>query len=229
MKYLKMIRQKIKSQKQLNIINKGKSMRTFLRVKNPIPKVFVIFFFGTLGIPAQSYYYDGERKVEIHEIPDLMAETIQSVEEVQTTENSIVKKIEPQTNPIQQLPGIRFWKTNPNLFIQKANQYEKSKKIRIPELETKYLPVYTNQSNTKLVPTGNIIVYFPLSMTEMEVKAWSAKKGIRAKEKLPLKTKNVWLLETPSGKKSIEIANKIHESGEVESATPNFWIEFDKK
>ncbi len=33
----------------------------------------------------------------------------------------------------------------------------------------------------------------------------------------------VWLVATPAGLASLDLANRLHESGDFESASPNWW------
>lgn len=80
-----------------------------------------------------------------------------------------------------------------------------------------------------MVPTGNMIVYFRLDMTDKEVSAWAAKRGLRPLQKLPLSTKNAWEIQTPPGIASLEIAEEVRSDGDVDQATPNWWMEFSKK
>jgi hypothetical protein len=75
---------------------------------------------------------------------------------------------------------------------------------------------------------GGVVVTFPTAWNRAQIDAWLAQRKLRVQEPVVAEA-NVFLVATPPGLESLTIANQLHESGEVESATPNFWMQATTK
>ncbi|MCC5815024.1 MAG: hypothetical protein JJT78_09725 [Leptospira sp.] len=173
------------------------------------------------------HYYDGDRKVTLTQENDLLAEKTDVLAGSSSNNPgaSLVKKADSNAGVVQNMGGMRIWKTNPTSVKNSLSKNTVGKKFS----EDKLIPVFRSESGTMMVPTGNIIVYFQMGMTEEQIEKWSAQRGLRTIQKLPLSTKNAWEIQTPPGIRSIEIANDARSDSSVVTASPNFWIEFSKK
>jgi hypothetical protein len=67
-----------------------------------------------------------------------------------------------------------------------------------------------------------VIVFFKSDWSEQKVKGWAAAKNLGIAYKLNI-GRNAYALKTAPGLESLNLANKLQESGEVEAAAPNWW------
>ena len=75
---------------------------------------------------------------------------------------------------------------------------------------------------------GGVVATFPKSWNRGQIDAWLAQRKLKVQEAVVAEA-NVFLVATPPGLESLRIANQLHESGEIVSATPNFWMQATTK
>lgn len=68
---------------------------------------------------------------------------------------------------------------------------------------------------------GGVIVQFQPDWSDRKIAQWLATNGLAEGERLEIEG-NWYSIPTPMGEIALEIANYLHESGEVLSATPNW-------
>jgi len=91
----------------------------------------------------------------------------------------------------------------------------------------KYSPVFSDgpaDGARKRALPGGAIVYFKPEWTESQISAWTASQGLSIARKLEIGP-NIYVLKTAPGFAALETANRIHQSGVVVSAEPNWWVE----
>jgi hypothetical protein len=91
----------------------------------------------------------------------------------------------------------------------------------------KYSPVFSDgaeDGGRKRALPGGVIVYFKPDWTESQIGAWTASQGLSIASKLEIGP-NIYVLQTAPGFAALETANRIHQSGAVVSAEPNWWVE----
>lgn len=88
----------------------------------------------------------------------------------------------------------------------------------------KFSPVFRDQSGKFRALPGNIIVTFSDGMSDADVRNWAKKRGLRILRRL-LKTRNIYVIESEPGMASLELSNSLNDDAQVESCTPNWWIE----
>ncbi len=69
---------------------------------------------------------------------------------------------------------------------------------------------------------GGVLVKLNPEWTDTQARAWAASKGLPISQRLNI-TGNWYLLASTPGNAALELANQLHASGEVLSATPNWW------
>lgn len=69
---------------------------------------------------------------------------------------------------------------------------------------------------------GNVIVRLDPNWSSAQVDAWLAANGLAKVRQLPIGS-NVLVISAPPGLASLELANRLHESGTVVSAQPEWW------
>jgi hypothetical protein len=91
----------------------------------------------------------------------------------------------------------------------------------------KFSPVFSDgaaDGARKRALPGGVIVYFKPDWTESQISGWAASQGLSIASKLGIGP-NIYVLKTAPGFAALEIANRIHQSGDVVSAEPNWWVE----
>lgn len=90
-----------------------------------------------------------------------------------------------------------------------------------------YSPVFNDgplDGARKRALPGGVIVRFKPEWTRLQISIWTASQGLSSGPVLGLGP-NVYVLKTAPGLAALDIANRIHRSGDVVSAEPNWWVE----
>jgi len=162
-------------------------------------------------------WHDGEREQTVWLNPALVAEfsTLPEAE-------SAVKRAHPAASVEPGSRGFaRIWRVG----APAAEEVLREASTAIPV--GKYSPVFSDgavDGARKRALPGNIIVKFKPDWTESRISAWTSAQGLPIAGKLEIGLK-IYVLRTDPGLVALEIANRIHHSGEVVSAQPNWWVE----
>ena len=87
-------------------------------------------------------------------------------------------------------------------------------------------PVFREGGELKTLP-GGVIVKFSSAWTAGQVEAWLSEWGFA--EYRPLNGRHTWMIESAGGLSALDLANRIHESGEVVYASPNWSVERQRR
>lgn len=71
---------------------------------------------------------------------------------------------------------------------------------------------------------GGVMVEFKPNWTDTQVSAWLASKSLTVEHRMGIQG-NWYVIHSPAGQAALDLANAIHESGDVVSASPNWWKE----
>jgi hypothetical protein len=163
------------------------------------------------------YWYDGGKKKALHMDSELVAEFNSP-----SDEESAVKGAEPAAKRVPVRGNIAMWRVG------------SSKSVVLNSASSKpgsgVSPVFHEggpQGRIMSLP-GNVLVFFKGGMTEQNVADWAASKNLEIVNKLNI-GKNAYVLKTAPGLDSLTTANTLQESGEVESAQPNWWKPAQKR
>ncbi|GAB3546630.1 hypothetical protein GCM10027343_24700 [Noviherbaspirillum agri] len=75
---------------------------------------------------------------------------------------------------------------------------------------------------------GNIIVRLDPNWSSAQVDAWLASQGLTKIGQLPM-ANNLLVLSSPPGLASLELANRLQQSGMVISAQPDWWQQMERR
>lgn len=75
---------------------------------------------------------------------------------------------------------------------------------------------------------GGVVVRFVPETTEAQVFAWTAARGLEIERRLSTRSP-LYLLWTPPGLESLDLANDLHEEPEVVAATPNWRLDLGRR
>lgn len=115
--------------------------------------------------------------------------------------------------------GVHIWKisdTTSTNTIQARNENTSSN----------LSPVFSNSGSLYALP-GGVIVEFTDDQTPTQVENWAASHSYTIKTKLSFG--NFYVINSPVGLETLTLANQLQESGEVVSATPDWWRQISKR
>jgi hypothetical protein len=167
-----------------------------------------------LAVGERYTWYDGDQPRQVWLDEELIAEFGAG------GKTDTMRSVSPQA---QEVPtdqrGVRLWRVP-------AGSARALAQLRSAEAG-KYSPVLRDgtdaQARMRALP-GNVIVHLNPSWSEAQVSAWLEQKGLEPVRKLSFGT-NVYLLRSAPGLESLELANRLYESGEVVAAIPEWWQE----
>lgn len=164
----------------------------------------VIIAILSFNVTAETmHYYDNGNQRSIQLQPSLVAEFAGSTSaQTRSTENTIIKpfvSIHKNTSPTRRTAGST------------ANQSPVFREGDSPAGRLMALP-------------GGVIVNFKPDWTDEQVRLWTKTHDYLIKQKLNI-LGNWYIIDTPPGLVSLQAANDIQETGEVVSASPNWWKE----
>ncbi len=159
-------------------------------------------------------WYDGDSEHTVWLNPDLVAEF-----STPKVDKSAVKRAYPNAVPERGSRGLtRIWR------LGGIGASEGLQKTRMMSPDGMYSPVFNDGGTRKRALPGGIIVYFKPDWTASQISAWTASQGLSIMNKLEIGL-NIYVLKTAPGLVALETANRIHKSGDVISAQPNWWVE----
>lgn len=170
----------------------------------------------TAAAAGPAYYYDGDRKVAILAQADLVADFSRQRSTAQSA-----------TATGQALPAkvagdsvVRIYRASAAAALPADGATASSRS-----------PVFrqggTAAGRLMALP-GGVLVKFRPEWSRAQVDAWLAARGLPAGQ--PLAIGPGWfLVGTPAGVAALEAANTLFESGEVLSASPNWWMQTSTK
>lgn len=162
---------------------------------------------------ANYYWYDGKRKRVITQDSEMVAELISSgASSVLKSKISAAREVGKQTSAT-----VKLWD------VSAAGDSNQSLSALASTMKGSVSPVFSNSQSggQRMALPGGILVTFKAHWDENKVNQWVSKKGLTVKQKMGFG--NIYVLNSAAGLASLNLANSIYESGEVEGASPNWW------
>lgn len=171
--------------------------------------------------PTYTYYDVGQPRI-IPLVPDLVAEFAAETEnqpQARAIGESNVRSLNPAAQLTDQGGGsARIWKMD-SAVTPDAIQSRSYGTVGDGGVLS---PVFRDGGMLKALP-GGVVVGFAAGTTEDQAKDWAMSTGYNLKEKLSFG--DYYLIDTPVGMESLDLANQWQASGGVVSATPNWWLQ----
>lgn len=168
---------------------------------------------GTTAVQAYQWY-DGDKKKTVYLDETMIADfNPQSAATTKAASNSGL-------TAARTTGGATLWK------VTSGSTKSSLSTIKSANQPGAYSPVFrSSQANgqTSALP-GNVIVQFASDWDEAKVRQWVSEQGQSIASKASFGI-NFYILSTPPGMESLEIANRLYETGEVLLASPNWWKE----
>lgn len=167
-------------------------------------------------------WYDGDQQRTVWLDPARVAEF-----GALPAEQSAVKLAFPDAKQlVNHQAQIRVWKLNGAMEPSAAMDVIK----RMPA-DSKLSPVFHDVASTggsKRALPGNVIVQFDPTWDKARIKRWLRDKDLQIVRKA-IWGDNVYVIKTGVGFEALETANRLYESGEVVAASPDWWIEVERR
>ena len=189
------------------------------------------------------YWYNGSVKQEAMIAPDEMMVfltvnvLVYSKEQQQwmmTTDSEIqaaLQKIAHQFHPQAEITPIEMngiLLTSPESLSKERwfHVFEELKGLKYVQYTGTKLYTDLEKRWSYMIPTGEIIVRFPENYTEGQIHAIEQEYHLTRKQVLELGSKTSYYYFAGEPLESINIANRLYESGKVESASPNMAVSY---
>jgi hypothetical protein len=168
---------------------------------------------------SQSYtWYEGGTAHQVWLNPGLVAEFNPS-----TKGAKAVKSVSPAATQLSSQSvrgGIRIWNLDNGAAVS-------ARSFSVAHPSGAYSPVFhddaTDSGRMRALP-GNVIVTLNPDWNAAAVNDWLAKRKLKSLKKLN-NGKNVFLIQSAPGLDALNLANELQSSGEVVSASPDWWKE----
>jgi len=163
------------------------------------------------------YYYDGDQKIPLTREPGLLAE---------------FDPKDDYSDVVSALPDAKPVLVTQHVIIYAVPQTAQNLKsmTRLLDRSFNVSPVYhdgDSLSGPVLALPGGAIVDFKDEWDSSQVRQWAAANGYEIQELVDLpgaQQHDLYaVIKTFAGQDSLETSNRIHESGAVVSASPNWW------
>lgn len=167
---------------------------------------------------TQSYaWHDGERERSAWVNPVLVAEFGVSPRNYEQ-----VERVAPGARALPNVrAGARIWNLG-NAGVDNA-----IRSLQTAQPTGRYSPVFhdvPNASGRMRALPGNVIVYLKPDWNESQVRDWATSRNLEIVRKLEI-GKNAYVVRTEPGLVSLETANSLRQSGEVDAAIPDWWLD----
>ncbi|MBI3771107.1 MAG: hypothetical protein HY272_00165 [Gammaproteobacteria bacterium] len=176
---------------------------------------------STAAGTAPLKYYDGERWREIYVSNSEVAEFAAA----DAAPSAALRALAPKATLIESRGQVRYWRLEAGQDAPTLTRSLAAKSTAIT-----FSPVFYRSAvgGPRLSLGGGVVVRFPLVWKKAEIDAWAQRWQLRVVRAV-LQENNIYLIASAPGMAALELANKIQESGEVESATPQWWVETFKR
>ncbi len=187
-------------------------MKQILSAKMALVALVLCILSGSAAMaagPAADYYYDGGKQR-----PLLLDDTLVAV--FGATPAAVRSA----------LPGAQATRMKGGATIYRAQAGSYKTMLGVAP-GAAVSPVFHEGASTAgrlMALPGGVLVNFKADWTAQQVNDWSAAKGLVIDKKLSI-GQNWYLIKSPAGQASLDLANQLQQSGEVESASPNWWKE----
>lgn len=175
-------------------------------------KTIFLMIFGLLinvsiwaGPSSTFYYYERGIQHEISLQKGLLAD-FSGNPAMQTSNKNAVKLL-------QQNGNVRIWRYNP------SNSRLRRQMEKLPATS----PVFKDSYNRLIAFPGNLIVYFRKSLKRKTIDRLAKQQKFTILQKLPLQSKNAYIIQTPAGFSALQEAERIGRIQQVLMVTPNIW------
>ncbi len=158
-------------------------------------------------------WYDGSTQRKIRTQPNLLVEFKEPGDK-----QSQVKDLYPEAVDVSpESTGVKIWQ------LDASTVADATTRIKNDAPGSMVSPLFQASGQRRALP-GNIVVHFNPNWNEAQIKEWITKQGLEIDSKASFGT-NIYVISSEPGLESLQVANRLYETGEVAAASPNWWVE----
>ncbi len=112
------------------------------------------------------------------------------------------------------------------------NQIQNAKFTKsLSQSSSKISEVFSNhpEGGSLMALPGNIIISFKKNLNESQIDDFLKNKNLKLIRKMTLLEKDYYIVKYKPGIACLEYANYLRSLAEIETSTPDFWTEFEKR
>lgn len=167
---------------------------------------------------APLYTYDGDVKRTLWTNPALLVEFAPD----RTRKATLLSSGSVVGEPREEHRGVRLW---PLASVADPDRLARSSNLALgSEAFSPVLHTANAAGTPKRALPGGVLVTLADDWSAAQIAAWLAGHDLTVERELPTGN-NAFLVASPAGLASLELANRLFESGEVVAASPNWWHE----
>lgn len=166
-------------------------------------------------------YYDGERWRELYVSSNEVAEFVAP----NVTQESPIRSASPGATLLESKGQVKFWRIGEGQDAQVL-----TRSLATQKQPANVSPVFHRSAlgGGRMALGGGVVVRLPTAWGAAEVDHWASRWQLTIERRLS-PDRNLYVIASLPGMAALELANKMQESGEVESATPQWWVEVEKR
>jgi hypothetical protein len=184
-------------------------------------------------------WYDGQKLRKAMIVPDMIAEfgglDLKNLRLAPALTSPLTPKKSLQLNEV--FPDVQFYAEKNSVKLWKvprkfkvASLNKKSQKLHLSS-GAHYSPLFREgeqgEGRMSALP-GNVIVIFYSNWSTEKIKKWAFQHHLVMLKNLE-NSSQIWMVQSPPGLESLQLANQLYETGEVLASIPNWWKESAKR
>ena len=170
-----------------------------------------------VSVPSQTaQYFDGERWRTVwigdEEVVEFIADD---------GRESLVPALAPQAELVGERARTRVWR-----LPEGASAASAIRAVRQERQGDRLSPRFYRSADgaSPMALNDTISGRFKQRWSKADIEAWARRNGVELVRQLAMQS-HAYVVRTEAGMAALETANAIQNSGEVESATPDWWVE----
>ncbi|MFN3603072.1 MAG: S8 family serine peptidase [Leptonema sp. (in: bacteria)] len=165
-------------------------------------------------------YYEGKEEKKLYLQKDYLADF--------TENSSFIKNIDPKGKLLKKQGTVSIYQVgDPKI----RNQIQKGTLTKSLKPQSKLSEVFSTHPSggPKIALPGNIIIKFKDSVSKSQIDQILQSKNLKVIRIQKILEQDYYIIESPSGLASLELANQLASLPEVEYSKPDLWIEISKR
>lgn len=181
----------------------------------------LILIFVLNSLVAQEFiYYDGNQEKKLYLKNDYVIDF--------SEQNTFSKHINNKGTLIKQNGIAKIYQIKDKTLLSDIKKGTYTKNIGT---SYKVSEVFTSQpeGGSMIALPGRIIISFKDSITEQQIQNFLKSRNLNVIRKQNILNKDYYVLSTPAGIASLELANQLRTQPEIEYSKPDLWMDISKR
>lgn len=183
-------------------------------------KIFIFFCFIYKIYPQEYSFYEGKEEKKLYLQKDYLADF--------SNEDTFQNAIDKNAKLHKQIGVVKIYEISDYNIKKKIEKGIFTKNLKTTSKISEVFSFYP-KGGPKIALPGNIIVKFKDTIAKDQIESILKSKGLKIIRIQKILDKEYFILETPPGLPSLELANQLRNLPEVEYSKPDLWIEISKR